>query len=136
MRNYKARQSEGMSLHVFYHVQSSKLNVFFLSQSFDNIKDRKINANFLYLFPFTNKANIKRYIDTLFGGKCNKSNLVCDLYEKLLEKCERPAVGIDCSHNKYSTYCDGQSLKVDLSFECKIVIVVFWAAQKTAQKTA
>ena len=34
-----------------------KLNVFFLSQSFDNIKDMKINANFLYLFWFTDKAN-------------------------------------------------------------------------------
>ena len=93
-----------------------KLNVFFLSQSFDNIKDMKINANFLYLFRFTDKANVKRYIDTLFGGKCNKSNLVYTLYEKLLEKCERPALAIDCSHNKYYTYCDSQSLKVDFEF--------------------
>ena len=46
-----------------------KLNVFFLSQSFDNINNMKINANFLYLFRFTDKANIKPYIDTLFGGK-------------------------------------------------------------------
>ena len=93
-----------------------KCNKSNLSQSFDNIKDMKINANFLYLFRFTDKANVKRYIDTLFGGKCNKSNLVYTLYEKLLEKCERPALAIDCSHNKYYTYCDGQSLKVDFEF--------------------
>ena len=113
----KHGSQRGMSLQVFYHVQSSsQIECLFLSQSFDNIKDMKINANFLYLFRFTDKANVKRYIDTLFGGKCNKSNLVYTLYEKLLEKCERPALAIDCSHNKYYTYCDGQSLKVDFEF--------------------
>ena len=83
-----------------------------------NIKHMKVNDNVLYLFLFTDKANGKRYIpvDTLFGGKCNKSTLVYTLYEKLLEKCERPALAIDCSHNKYYTYCDGQSLKVDFEF--------------------
>ena len=111
-------QREFECLYKFFTIYSHhhKLNVFFLSQSFDNIKDMKINANFLYLFRFTDKANVKRYIDTLFGGKCNKSNLVYTLYEKLLEKCERPALAIDCSHNKYYTYCDGQSLKVDFEF--------------------
>ena len=110
--------SQRECLYKFFTMYSHhhKLNVFFLSQSFDNIKDMKINANFLYLFRFTDKANVKRYIDTLFGGKCNKSNLVYTLYEKLLEKCERPALAIDCSHNKYYTYCDGQSLKVDFEF--------------------
>ena len=93
-----------------------KLNVFFLSQSFDNIKDMKINAHFLFLFRFTDKANVKRYIDSLFGGKCNKSILVYALYEKLLGNCEKPALAIDCSYNKYFTYCDGQSLKVDFEF--------------------
>ena len=90
-----------------------KLNVFFLSQSFDNIKDMKINANFLYLFRFTDKANIKRYIDTLFGGKCIKSNVIFKFYEKMVARCERPALAIDCSHNRYFTYCDGESLAVD-----------------------
>lgn len=90
-----------------------KLNVFFLSQSFDNIKDMKINANYLYLFRFTDKANIKRYIDTLFGGKCHRSSLIYKLYEKLLDNCERPILAIDCSRNQYYTYCDGKSLKVD-----------------------
>ena len=110
--------SQRECLYKFFTMYSHhhKLNVFFLSQSFDNIKDMKINANFLYLFRFTDKANVKRYIDTLFGGKCNKSNLVYTLYEKLLEKCERPALAIDCPHNKYYTYCDGQSLKVDFEF--------------------
>ena len=92
------------------------LNVFFLSQSFDNIKDMKINAHFLFLFRFTDNANVKRYIDSLFGGKCNKSILVYALYEKLLANCEKPALAIDCSDNKYFTYCDGQSLKVDFEF--------------------
>ena len=55
------RQSEGMSLQVFHHVQSSsQIERVFLSQSFDSIKDMKINANFLYLFRFTDKANVKR----------------------------------------------------------------------------
>lgn len=90
-----------------------RLNVFFLSQSFDNIKDMKINANFLYLFRFTDKANVKRYIDTLFGGKCNKSSLIYKLYEKLLAVCQKPVLAIDCSHNQYYTYCDGDSLKID-----------------------
>ena len=59
-----------------------KLNVFFLSQSFDNMKDMKINTRFLYLFRFTDKTNIKRYIDTLFGGKWYQSNWINRLYEK------------------------------------------------------
>ena len=111
-------QRECLDLYKFFTMYSHhhKLNVFFLSQSFDNIKDMKINAHFLYLFGFTDRANIKRYIYTLFGGKCNKSSLVYPLYETLLEKCERPALAIDCSHNKYYTYCDGQSLKVDFEF--------------------
>ena len=89
-----------------------KLNVFFLSQSFDNIKDMKINANFLYLFRFTDKANIKRYISTLFGGQCGKSALIYKLYEKLLATCRRPVLAIDCSHNRYFTYCGDETLKV------------------------
>ena len=89
-----------------------KLNASFLSQNFDNITDIKINANFLYLFRFTDKANIKRYIDTLFGGKCIKSNVILKLYE-MLARCERPILAIVCLHNRYSTYCDGESLAVD-----------------------
>ena len=89
-----------------------KLNVFFLSQSFDNMKDMKINTRFLYLFRFTDKTNIKRYIDTLFGGRCIKSNLIYRLYDKLLENCERPILAIDCSRNQYFTYCDGTSQAV------------------------
>ena len=34
-----------------------KLNVFFFFQSFDNIKDMKVNTNFLYVFRFTYKSN-------------------------------------------------------------------------------
>jgi len=107
--------SQRECLYKFFTMYSHhyKLNVFFLSQSFDNIKDMKINANFLYLFRFTDKANVKRYIDTLFGGKCIKSNLIYKLYEKLLGKCERPILAIDCSHNRYHTYCGETSLRVD-----------------------
>ena len=90
-----------------------KLNVFFLSQSFDNIKDMKINANFLYLFRFTDKANIRRYLNTLFGGQCIKSALIYKLYEKLLAVCQRPVLAIDCSRNRYFTYCDDETLKVE-----------------------
>ena len=90
-----------------------RLNVFFLSQSFDNIKDMKINANFLYLFRFTDKANIKRYIDTLFGGRCHKSNMMFKLYEKLLAQCDKPVLAVDCSNNQYATYCDGETLRVE-----------------------
>jgi len=107
--------SQRECLYKFFTMYSHhhKLNVFFLSQSFDNIKDMKINANFLYLFRFTDKANIRRYIDTLFGGKCSKSQLVFKLYEKLLVKCKRPVLTIDSSNNKYYTYCDGVSNKVE-----------------------
>lgn len=107
--------SQRECLYKFFTMYSHhyKLNVFFLSQSFDNIKDMKINANFLYLFRFTDKANIKRYLNTLFGGSCRKPDLIFKLYEKLLEKCRRPVLAIDCSQNEYSTYCDGQSLEVD-----------------------
>lgn len=106
--------SQRECLYKFFTMYSHhyKLNVFFLSQSFDNIKDMKINTNFLYLFRFTDKANIKRYIDTLFGGKCIKSNLIYKLYEKLLNVCERPILGINCSRNQYYTYCNGKSMKV------------------------
>lgn len=106
--------SQRECLYKFFTMYSHhyKLNVFFLSQSFDNIKDMKINTNFLYLFRFTDKANIKRYIDTLFGGKCIKSNLIYKLYDKLLNVCERPILGINCSHNQYYTYCNGKSMKV------------------------
>ena len=89
-----------------------KLNVFFLSQSFDNMMDMKINTRFLYRFRFTGKTNIKRYIDTLVGGKCIKSNLIYRLYEKLLDNCERPVLAIDCSRNQYFTYCNGTSQAV------------------------
>ena len=89
-------------------------NVFFLSQSFDNIKDMKIHANLLYLFRFTDKANIKRYIATLFGGRCYKSNLIFKLYEKLLTLCRRPVLAIDCLHNEYSIYCNDESFRVEL----------------------
>lgn len=89
------------------------LNVFFLSQSFDNIKDMKVNTNFLYLFRFTDKSNVKRFIDTLFGGKGNKPSLIFRLYEKLLDRCERPVLGIDCTNNKFCYYCDDQSVAVD-----------------------
>ena len=91
-----------------------KLNVFFLSQSFDNIKDMKINANFLYLFRFTDKANIRRYLNTLFGGQCSRSGLMYKLYEKLLASCRRPILAIDCSRNAYYTYCGDASLNVQL----------------------
>jgi len=103
--------SQRECLYKFFTMYSHhhKLNVFFLSQSFDNIKDMKINANFLYLFRFTDKANVKRYIDTLFGGKCTKSNLIYKLYEKLLGECERPILTVDCSHNRYFIYCNGAS---------------------------
>ena len=89
-----------------------KLNGFFLSQSFDNMKDMKINTRFLYLFRFTDKTNIKCYIDTLFGGRCIKSNLIYRLYDKLLENCERPVLAIDCSRNQYFTFCVGTSQAV------------------------
>ena len=103
--------SQRECLYKFFTMYSyHKLNVFFLSRNFDNIKDMKINANFLHRFRFTDKASVKRYIDTLFGCKCNESDLVYTLYEKLLENCERPALSIDCSQKKYYTYCDGQSL--------------------------
>ena len=90
-----------------------KLNVFFLSQSFDNIKDMKINANFLFLFRFTDKANIKRYLNTLFGGQCTKSGLMFRLYEKLLGLCQRPVLAIDCSRNRYSIYCGDETQRVE-----------------------
>eukprot|EP00117_Sycon_ciliatum_P020344 scpid100390/ scgid2999/ len=89
-----------------------KLNVFFLSQSFDNIKDMKINANFLYLFRFTDKSNIKRYLSTLFGGQCPKSSLIFRLYEKLLAACQRPILTINCSRNEYYTYCNDNTFQV------------------------
>eukprot|EP00117_Sycon_ciliatum_P035549 scpid100958/ scgid26921/ len=97
------------------HTHSSamrQLNVFFLSQSFDDIKDMKINANFLYLFRFTDKSNIRRYLSTLFGGQCIKSNLIFTLYEifeNLLAACQRPILAIHCSRNEYSTYCNEYS---------------------------
>ena len=90
-----------------------KLNVFFLSQSFDNIKDMKVNTNYLYLFRFTDKSNVKRFINTLFGGSGNKPGLIYKLYEKLLEKCQRPILGIDCTNNKYCYYCDNDTFTVD-----------------------
>ena len=106
--------SQRECLYKFFTMYSHhyKLNVFFLSQSFDNIKDMKINANFLYLFRFTDKANIKRYINTLFGGQCIKSSLIYKLYEKLLAACQRPVLAIDCSRNRYFTYCNEDTLKV------------------------
>ena len=67
--------SQRECLYKFFTMYSHhyELNVFFLSQSFDNIKDMKINTNFLYLFRFTDKSNIKRYLHTLFGGSCFES---------------------------------------------------------------
>ena len=107
--------SQRECLYKFFTMYSHhyKLNVFFLSQSFDNIKDMKINANFLYLFRFTDKANIKRYLNTLFGGQCTRSNLIYKLYEKLLAVCHRPVLAIDCSRNQYFTYCGEETLKVE-----------------------
>ena len=96
--------SQRECLYKFFTMYSHhhKLNVFFLSQSFDNIKDMKINANFLYLFRFTDKANIKRYLNTLFGGQCAQSSLIYKLYEKLLLLCSRPVplivLAIDTLH--------------------------------------
>ena len=106
--------SQRECLYKFFTMYSHhyKLNVFFLSQSFDNIKDMKIIANFLYLFRFTDKANIERYINTLFGGQCIKSSLIYKLYEKLLAACQRPVLAIDCSRNQYFTYCNEDTLKV------------------------
>ena len=52
-----------------------KLNVFFISQSFENTKNMKVNTNFLYLFLFTDRSNVKSFINTLFGGSGNKSPL-------------------------------------------------------------
>ena len=92
-----------------------RLNVFFLSQSFDRIHDIKLNTTFLYLFRFTDKSNIKRYISTLFGGKCIKSNTIFKLYEKLLDVCQRPILGIDCSRNLYFTYCNDQTKRVEFN---------------------
>ena len=43
------------------------------------MKDMKINCPFLYLFRFTDKTNIRRYINTLFGGKSIKANLIFKL---------------------------------------------------------
>ena len=53
-----------------------KRNMFFLSQSFDNTKNMKVNTNFLYLFRFTDRSNVKRFINTLFGSSGNKSLLL------------------------------------------------------------
>ena len=88
----KARQSEG-SLQVFLPctVIITKLNVFFLSQSFDNIKDMKINANFLYLFRFPDKANVKRHVDTLFGVANATSPIWCTL---CMRSCWRSVKGL------------------------------------------
>ena len=107
--------SQRECLYEFFTIYSHhhRLNVFFLSQSFDNIKDMKINAKFLYLFRFTDKSNIKRYLNTLFGGKSTQSNLIYKLFEKLLRKCAWPVLGIDCSRNEYSAYCNEESLRVD-----------------------
>ena len=106
--------SQRECLYKFFTMYSHhhKLNVFFLSQSFDNIKDMKINANFMYLFRFTDKSNIKRYLNTLFGGMCTKSSIIFRLYEKLLSACRRPILTIDCSSNQYYTYCEDTALKV------------------------
>ena len=106
--------SQRECLYKFFTMYSHhhQLNVFFLSQSFDNMKDMKINANFLYLFRFTDRSNIKRYLNTLFGGSSVKSALTFKLYEKLLIMCQRPILAIDCSKNT-STYCDGESNKVN-----------------------
>ena len=106
--------SQRECLYKFFTMYSHhyKLNVFFLSQSFDNIKDMGINTNFLYPFRFTDKANIKRYLNTLFGGQCAKSSLMYQLYEKLLGVCSRPVLAIDCSLIQDSIYCDDQTLKV------------------------
>ena len=97
-----------------------KLNVFFLSQSFNNIKNMKVNTknmkvntNFLYLFRFTDKSNVMRFINTLFGGSGNKSALIFKLYEKLLDRCKRPRLGIDCTNNRFCYYCDDQSVAVE-----------------------
>ena len=51
--------SQRECLYKFFTMYShyKNLNVFFLSQSFDNMKDMKINSNFLYLFRFTDKTN-------------------------------------------------------------------------------
>ena len=70
------------ALYKFFMIWSHhrKLNVFFLSQSFDNIKKMKMNTNFPYLFCFTDRSNVKRFINTLFGGSCNKSALIFKLY--------------------------------------------------------
>ena len=73
----------------------------------------KVNTNHLYLFRFTDKSNVKRFINTLFGGSGNKPGLIYKLYEKLLEKCQRPILGIDCTNNKFCYYCDNDTFTVD-----------------------
>ena len=90
-----------------------KLNVFFLSQSFDNIKHMKVNTNFLFLFHFTDKSNVKCFINTLFGYSGNKSALRFKLCEKLLDRCERPILVIGCTNNRFCYYCDDQSVAVE-----------------------
>ena len=81
--------------------------MFFLSQSFDNIKNMKVNTNFLYLFRFTDKSKVKRFFNTLFRGSGNRSALIFKLYEKLLDRCERPILGIDCTNNRFCSHCGG-----------------------------
>ena len=90
-----------------------KLNVFFLSRSFDNIKYMKVNTNFFDLFRFTDTSNVKRFINTLFEGSGGKSALIFKLYEKLLDRCESPILGIDCTNNMFCYYSDDQSVAVE-----------------------
>ena len=87
--------------------------MFFLSQRFDYIINTKVNANFLYLFRFTNKSNVKRLINTLVRGVGNKPALIFRLYEKLLDCCERSILAIDCTKNKFCYCCNDQSMDVE-----------------------
>ena len=75
--NFKCGTPEE-ALYKFFTMWSHhwKLNVFFLSQSFDNIRNMEVNTNFLYLFRFTDKSNMKRSMNTLFGGMGNKPALI------------------------------------------------------------
>ena len=75
--------------------------MFFLNQSFDNIKNMKVNTNFLYLFRFMDKSNVKHFINTLFGGMGSKPALIFRLYEKLLDCCECPILDIDCTKDMF-----------------------------------
>ena len=72
---------------------------------------KKQRTGLLNRHPFERKS-----LSINAKGRQSRSTGFARDFEKLLEKCERPALAIDCSHNKYYTYCDGQSLKVDFEF--------------------